>query len=135
MSTKHILLVDDEAMVLRVLRLQLEKAGYAVDTANNGEQALQRIRESAPDALITDIEMPKLSGEELCKMLHAEFPNRTYPIFVATSLTGLRHREWARTIADVHFLEKPLSARRLLIALADYFRAAETSDSPAPVAP
>lgn len=133
MSTKRILLVDDEPMVLRVLRLQLEKAGYTVETASNGEQALQRLRESAPDALITDIEMPKLSGEELCKTLHAEYPDRAYPIFVATSLTGLRHREWSQAIANVHFLEKPLSARRLLIALADYFQPAEASGSPAPV--
>ena len=133
MTNKRILLVDDEAMVLRVLRLQLEKAGYAVETANNGEQALERIRESAPDALITDIEMPKLSGEELCKALHAEYPDRGYPIFVATSLTGVRHREWSQAIANVHFLEKPLSARRLLIALGDYFRATETSGAPASV--
>ena len=133
MTNKRILLVDDEAMVLRVLRLQLEKAGYAVETANNGEQALERIRESAPDALITDIEMPKLSGEELCKALHAEYPDRGYPIFVATSLTGVRHREWSQAIANVHFLEKPLSARQQLMALADYFQAAEASGAPASV--
>jgi len=130
MSTKRILLVDDEAMVLRVLRLQLEKAGYAVETANNGEQALQRICESAPDALITDIEMPKLSGEELCKILHTEHPQRSFPIFVATSLTGIRHREWSQAITNVYFLEKPLSARQLLRALAEYFQAADTRNAP-----
>ncbi len=135
MNTKHILLADDEPMVLRVLRLQLEKAGYAVETAKNGEEALQRIRDLAPDALITDIEMPKLSGEELCKILQAECPERAFPIFVATSLTDIRHREWAQAITNVHFLEKPLSARQLLRALAEYFQAEEAGNAPAPVGP
>lgn len=121
MSKKRILMADDEPMVLRVLRLQLEKAGYEVETVPNGEAALARIRESHPDLLITDIEMPRMSGEELCITLQKEFPDRAFPIFVATSLTGLRHREWAQTIDNLHFLEKPLSARKLLTALGDYF--------------
>jgi CheY-like chemotaxis protein len=121
MSDKRILLVDDEPMVLRVLRLQLQNAGYEVDTAPNGMVALERIRESAPDVVITDIEMPKMSGEELCKALHVEFPDRTFPIFVATSLTGVRHREWALSLPHLHFLEKPLSARKLLTALGECF--------------
>ena len=132
MKTRRVLLVDDEAMVRRVLRLQLEKAGYAVDTAANGAEALERIRDARPDALITDIEMPKMSGEELCQALQAECPDRTFPIFVATSLTGLRHREWSQTIDNLHFLEKPLSARRLLSALGEYFQADESNIAPAP---
>ena len=133
MSKKRILLVDDEPMVLRVLRLQLERSGYAVETAGNGADALGRIRERAPDALITDIEMPRMSGEELCKALEAEHPDRSFPVFVATSLTGSRHREWSRAINNLYFLEKPLSAKRLLMALEDYFRAETVDRDPAPV--
>jgi len=124
MSKKQILLVDDEPMVLRVLRLQLQKAGYDVDTAPNGEAALERIREIAPDVVITDIEMPKMSGEDLCKTIAREFPDRQFPIFVATSLTGIRHREWAQAIPNMYFLEKPLSARKLLAALNEHFSGA-----------
>jgi CheY-like chemotaxis protein len=121
MSAKKILMADDEPMVLRVLRLQLEKAGYQVDTAPNGQVALEKLRENQPDVLITDIEMPRMTGEQLCQQVHSEFPNRAFPIFVATSLTGLRHREWTHGIANLHFLEKPLSARKLLSALSEYF--------------
>lgn len=132
MSKRRILLADDEPMVLRVLRLQLQKAGYEVDTAPNGLVALDLVRQSAPDALITDIEMPKMSGEELCAALAAELPNRRFPIFVATSLTGLRHREWAQALGNLHFLEKPVSARKLLTTLADYFAAHEDENSREP---
>jgi chemosensory pili system protein ChpA (sensor histidine kinase/response regulator) len=114
-------MADDEPMVLRVLRLQLERAGYEVDTAPNGEVALEKVRENPPDVLITDIEMPRMNGEQLCLQLQSEFPERSFPIFVATSLTGLRHRDWTQGMANLHFLEKPLSARKMLTSLSEYF--------------
>ncbi|MDH4022865.1 MAG: response regulator, partial [Gammaproteobacteria bacterium] len=69
MSRCRILIVDDEAVALRVLRVGLERGGYQVDSAANGQQALAAILEAPPDALITDIEMPMMSGEELCARL------------------------------------------------------------------
>ena len=76
MTEWKILLVDDEPVVLRVIRLALEKAGYQVETRPNGLAALERIREQPPDVLITDIEMPQMSGQELCQKLEAEMPDR-----------------------------------------------------------
>ena len=118
---KKILIVDDEPTVIRVLRLALEKAGYSVTKANNGEEALQRLSEQVPDAMITDIEMPYLDGEGLCRRIEETLPGRQFPIFVVTSLTAVEHRRWSETIPNLHFLEKPISARRLLSALAAYF--------------
>lgn len=119
MSKKRILLVDDEPMVRRVLRLALTKAGYDVEEAANGEEAIDKIISSMPDAVITDIEMPVMTGEEFCKRLAIDWPSRTFPVFVATSLTGLEHRHWAKSIGNLHFLEKPLSAKRLVHRLAE----------------
>lgn len=116
---KHVLLVDDEAMVRRVLQVALEKAGFAVDTAANGEEALSRLRTQAPDLMITDIEMPKMDGRTLCETLHAEQPERAFPIFVVTSLTEREHRSWSSTIENLYFLEKPISVRRLLAKLTE----------------
>lgn len=121
MSKQRILLVDDEPMVQRVLRLSLEKAGYAVDTAPNGQEALMLIKAAAPDAIITDIEMPVMDGRELCKTLERDMPERSFPIFLATSLTGLEHRGWSGAINNLYFLEKPVSARMLIAGLAEYF--------------
>ena len=132
MTGKLVLMADDEPVVLRVLRLQLEKAGYVVETVPNGEAALERLRDGYPDVLITDIEMPRMTGEELCRRIEIEFPDRGFPIFVATSLTGLRHREWTQAIADLHLLEKPLSARKLLTALNDYFASTTSTSSREP---
>jgi len=120
---KRILVVDDEPTVIRVLRLALERAGYEVTKANNGEEALERIHAQIPDAVITDIEMPYLDGEGLCRRIEAEMPDRKFPLFVVTSLTAMEHRRWSDNIPNLHFLEKPISARRLLARLGEYFNA------------
>lgn len=110
---KRILIVDDEPMVLRVMRGALEKEGYQVDIAVDGEEAWAKITESCPDVLVTDIEMPRLSGRDLCQRIQEELPDREFPIFVSTSLTALEHREWSRHISRLVFLEKPISIRKL----------------------
>jgi len=73
-----ILLVDDEPMVRRIMRGSLEKSGFSVDVAENGEVALVKIRAQAPNALITDIEMPRMDGRALCAAIVKEF--QTAPI-------------------------------------------------------
>jgi len=110
---KTILLVDDEPMVLRVMRGALERGGFQVDVAVDGEEAWAKIVESCPDVLVTDIEMPRLSGRELCQRIQTELPDREFPIFVSTSLTALEHREWSKNISHLVFLEKPISIRKL----------------------
>ena len=117
---KQILLVDDEATVRRVLQVALEKAGFDVSTAPNGEEALSQLREGSPDVLITDIEMPRMDGRTLCETLHNEQPERSFPIFVVTSLTEREHRSWSESIDNLHFLEKPISVRKLLAKLTEY---------------
>lgn len=113
----RILIVDDEPMVIRIYRLALEAEGYQVATAPNGALGLESIRQQAPDALVTDIEMPRMSGEELCLALAKEMPDRKFPIVVQTSLTADQHRSWSAGIDNLLFLEKPISMRRLIDSL------------------
>jgi CheY-like chemotaxis protein len=114
---KTALLVDDEATVRRILSLALVKAGFEVETAANGLEALERIRERHPDVLITDVEMPRMDGYTLCQTLMTEIPDRQFPIFVLTSLTARDLRKWSASIDNLHFLEKPISVRKLLTLL------------------
>lgn len=118
---KRILIADDEPYMTRVLKLYLERAGYAVETTPNGQEALASILKSAPDALVTDIQMPIMTGQELCLALEVQQPQRTFPIFVMTSMTDREHREWTQKINNLEFLEKPLSMRALTRALDKYF--------------
>ncbi|MCK5664680.1 MAG: response regulator, partial [Thiotrichaceae bacterium] len=112
---------DDEMHVLRILRLSLEKQGYEVDTFNNGEDALKALEQITPDVLITDIEMPRMTGEELCKQIEIEYPDRNFLIIVLTSRTEFEHREWSSLFENLQFIEKPISMRKLIDQLGDYF--------------
>ncbi len=109
-----VLIVDDHQPVLRVLRLGIEGAGYRVETARNGSECLLRLCEEQPDFLVTDIDMPRMSGQELCMAIEERFPDRAFPIVVLTSRTELEHRNWTRDIDNLTFMEKPVSIRRLV---------------------
>ncbi len=120
---KRILLVDDEPVVLRVIGLALRKEGFQVDVAVDGEDALAKIAASCPDILIADIQMPRMTGQELCQHIQKTMPDRKFPIFILTSLTALEHREWSRQISNLVFLEKPVSIRKLRSAIAEFIDA------------
>ena len=121
---KSILIVDDEAHVARVLQLMLERAGYRVRIAPDGLAGLSQALAEAPDALVTDIQMPHMTGRELVAALHRELPDRRFPIFVMTSMTAREERDWVRGYDNLSFLEKPLSPRQLVVTLARHFETA-----------
>lgn len=125
---KRILIVDDEPHITRVLKLYLGRAGYAVDTAENGQAGLDAIVKNVPDVLFTDIQMPVMTGKQLCFALEEQYPQRTFPVFVMTSMTDREHREWTQQISNLQFLEKPLSMRAMTHALNKYFDAAVVAE-------
>lgn len=112
---KRILLVDDDPMVLAVLRVALEDRGFIAEVAHNGRQALRAAAAFEPHAVITDVDMPRMGGRELCSELRNRYPAETLPIFVVTTNTAVEPDEWS--VANLHFLEKPVSVRRLLSGL------------------
>ena len=121
MSQHHILLVDDEPHVLRVLRLSLEREGYSIATANDGKEALSSISSRRPDVLITDINMLGMSGRTLCPLVRKMYPEHSFLILVMTSMTAADERVWVQQLQNIEFLEKPLSPRRLVDRLSHYF--------------
>ena len=126
---KRILIVDDEPHMTHVLKLYLQRAGYSVETVPNGQVALASVLKNAPDVMVTDIQMPLMTGKELCLALEEQYPQRTFQIFVMTSMTDREHREWTQKINKLKFLEKPLSMRALTRELDIYFGAAENTSN------
>jgi CheY-like chemotaxis protein len=74
-----------------------------------------------PDVLLTDINMPHMSGQQLCQELLQRLPGRTFPIFVMTSMTERENRDWTKKIPNASLLEKPVSMRVLIADLAKRF--------------
>ncbi|MEM7411294.1 MAG: response regulator [Myxococcota bacterium] len=113
-TVRRVLVADDEAPIRRVVRLSLERAGYVVEEASNGVAALEALRARPFDVLVTDIEMPQMSGDQLCWTLADDPPPHPLMIFVVTGRSDARLDE----IENVERLEKPVSLRHLLARIA-----------------
>ncbi len=118
---KRILLVDDEPHMIRILKLALENAGYAVDEAYNGEQALACIEKCPPDLMITDIDMPRMNGRQLTQHIKQNMPDHAFGIFILTARAEAEHREWSRNLERVSFMEKPVSIMKLIVSIDSFF--------------
>lgn len=108
-----ILLVDDDADTLVTYQLLLLSYGFSVITASSAGVALQRIAESAPDLIITDLTMPWMDGVELCRALRASADTRLIPIIL---YTAMELAESAPTLYDA-FLTKPAEPEALIDAI------------------
>ena len=113
MSGVNVLLVDDEPHVIRVMKRSLERSGCSVREAGNGELALACLADQEPDIMVTDIDMPKMNGRELCLWIDENLPDRRFKIIVLTARVESEHREWSANIDNLHFMEKPVSMRAL----------------------
>lgn len=112
--SKKILVADDEAHILHVVSMKLTNAGYEVITAMDGEEALELCSAEKPDLLITDYQMPIVTGLELCRQLQVVWPNRRIPIIMLTARGfDMDPNQMAKAgISTV--LAKPFSPRELL---------------------
>ena len=123
---KKILVVDDEPHVSMILKQFLERANYQVTSALNGQQALDKIAQEMPDLLITDVQMPKMNGIELCETINSDYPALQKLIILMTSRTDNDIRVWAEPHQHIELMEKPVSMRRLTERLNKHFSTLET---------
>jgi chemosensory pili system protein ChpA (sensor histidine kinase/response regulator) len=107
-KTRRILLVDDSISVRKFVGQMLEKANFDVVTANDGAEALRRLVDTAVDLVITDLEMPRVSGYELIQDLRARASTRAVPVVVLTTRAGAKHVKLARSLGIVHYVAKPV---------------------------
>lgn len=82
---KKILAVDDERHILRLVQINLEKAGYEVVTGSNGREALEKVRSEAPDLVVMDVMMPEMDGFEALKQLKENSDTANIPVIMLTA--------------------------------------------------
>lgn len=108
MTAKRILIAEDENMLLKTMTFFMEKKGYTVTTANNGNAAVEAMRTGAFDLVITDINMPYVTGMEIIHIARQEL-GLSIPIIVLTS-AGLEKTELnAFEMGASEFMTKPFS--------------------------
>lgn len=106
---RSVLVVDDDSMIRDFLRLALEHAGFAVDEATDGLDALEKIRQNPPDLVIMDGIMPKMDGFAACQRLRSQEATADLPIIM---LSG-RIEDNIQTQAT-SYLSKPVSYKCLI---------------------
>src|ERR1700692_699627 len=108
---KHILVVDDESQITRVLRTSLSSHGYDIRVANDGETALEIAKDWTPDLVITDLSMPNMDGLELCRRLRVKFKA---PIIVLSVKGEERIKVQALDAGADDYVTKPFGINELL---------------------
>jgi len=114
---KHVLLVDDNPLNVNLARTILTRAGHKVRTANSAHEALALLCESMPDVVVTDINMPGVTGTAMCRDLRTRFPASALRI---VAYTALAMSDELRAIESAGFdaiVVKPATKEALLNAV------------------
>ena len=109
----HVLVADDDAWILRMVATVLEKRGYSVETAVDGEDALARALARPPDLLITDVMMPKLDGWALVRQLRAHQELAMLPVIFLTALSSEDDRIRGFRLGADDYVTKPFRFEEL----------------------
>ncbi len=109
-----ILIVEDEAPLLTLLRYNLEKQGFRVEEAADGQEALLRVAETKPDLVLLDWMLPALSGLEVCRQLRRRPATRELPIIMVTARTEDQDAVRALDTGADDYIAKPFAMEALL---------------------
>ena len=123
----HILVVDDEPQITRVLRTTLSAQGYDIRVANDGEMALEIMKDWSPQVIITDLAMPHLDGVQLCRRVRA---TSDVPIIVLSVRDQERQKVEALDAGADDFVTKPFNINELLARVRASLRRSPKADQP-----
>ncbi len=122
-----ILLVDDEKDIIEFLQYNLEKEGFNVITANNGEDALKQLS-NKPDLIVLDILMPKMDGYETCFKIRSLDEFKNTPIIFLTAKSSEIDEIHGLNLGADDFIQKPISPKKLIARVKSNLRKIETSN-------
>jgi DNA-binding NarL/FixJ family response regulator len=110
----RILIVDDEPLNIDYLQQELEVHGFAIETAVNGIEALNRVADAPPDIVLLDVMMPELDGIAVLRILKGDPATRLIPVVLMTALNAVEDRVRGIEAGADDFLSKPVDERELL---------------------
>ncbi|MFQ5437304.1 MAG: response regulator [Paracoccaceae bacterium] len=116
MTTK-VLAVDDSRTMRSMLDQALSEAGFNVETAEDGEDGYEKLSQTDPDVIITDINMPRLDGFGFIERVRSDARHRFVPILVLTTESAGSLKERARQAGATGWIVKPFDQTRLVSAI------------------
>ena len=123
MPGERILVVEDERSIADLVAEALKRQGYRVETAGDGDQALEAAESTLPDLIILDLMLPKLDGWEVCRRLREEETTRRIPIIMLTARRDEKDVVAGLELGADDYLRKPFSLAELLARVKAHLRA------------
>ena len=114
MPNKKILIADDEPYILRSLSFVLKKEGFDIETARNGEEALEKAQQFNPKILFLDVMMPKKDGYEVCIKLKSNPETKDIYIIMLTAKGQIIDKEKGLITGADEYITKPFSPREIV---------------------
>lgn len=121
-----VLVIDDSITMRRVAERMLGRSGYRVALAKDGADGVAQLQTTRPDAVLLDIEMPRMDGFEVASFIRHDEHLQTLPIIMVTSRSGEKHRQRAADLGVNGYLIKPYQEQQLLDELAEQLREPQT---------
>ena len=125
MAKGAVLVVDDEAPIRDILSFYLKRAGYQVLTAANGVEAVAEMGRSRPDLIISDLRMPEMPGDELCKLVKSNEATRDIYFIILSALDGTASRIGGLSLGADDMIPKPFHAQEVMAKVDSTFRLIE----------
>ncbi len=129
--TQRILIVDDDAQIIRLIRSYLEEAGFSVLTADDGDTALHAIRQDRPDLVVLDIMLPGMDGLELTRTLRGDKHLSAIPILLLTARVDDADRILGLELGADDYLTKPFNPREVVARVRAILRRVGREPEPA----
>ena len=114
---KKVLVVEDNELNLKLFSDLLRAHGFAVDRVRDGRQAVGRARETLPDLIVMDIQMPHVTGDALIAELKADAATGRIPVMAVTAYAGRDDEERIRAAGAAAYVSKPISLARFMEAV------------------
>jgi len=119
MTANKILVADDEIHIIHVVAIKLRNNGYEVVSANNGAEAYELVGVEKPDIIVTDYQMPLMTGIELIQKLRESEETRDLPVILLTARSFAVSQEQQQELGVARCLSKPFSPKELLKTIQD----------------
>jgi len=110
----HILIVDDSPTELYLLKGMLERNGFQASTANNGQEAVSRVKELKPDLVLMDVVMPGMSGFQATRQLHKNPETAQIPVIMVTTKDQETDKIWGLRQGARDYMVKPVKEEALI---------------------
>jgi len=131
--TRNIVIVEDDEDIAESIRYNLEREGFRVRVAATGEEALNLIFDRPPSLILLDLNLPHMSGFEMCRRLRAEAPTARVPILILTARTDEADKVLGLNIGADDYITKPFGMRELVARVNAVLRRADGVDTDRPI--